>query len=330
MKASRLLLAIENGFFSLPSEGRIAVYGAQADDDLTGLPKERCEIIQGFKPDYDALQARGFQVKLKADGPYAVAVVKLARSKEQSRMLIADAVATTPDGLIVVDGMKTDGIDGVFKECRKRLDLGAPYSKAHGKLFSFQSCPAFDDWIADKPKQLEGGFQTVPGVFSADKIDRGSIALVNALPQKLPKRLADLGAGWGYLSRHILERDKIQELHLIEADHSALECAKKNVTDPRAQFHWADALQYSPKLAFDAVITNPPFHTSRQADPNIGRAFIAAAARMLTPSGRIWLVANRHLPYERTLAENFRNVEEIAGDNAFKILHATRPIRVGR
>jgi len=142
--------------------------------------------------------------------------------------------------------------------------------------------------------------------------------------------LADLGAGWGYLSRHLLTREKIRELHLIEADFAALDCARKNVTDPRAHFHWADATRFTPDQPFDGIITNPPFHTTRKADPDIGRAFITAAAGMLTPSGQMYLVANRHLPYERTLADCFRHVEEISGDNAFKVLRATKPLRNAR
>ena len=327
MKASRLSLALESANPSLPETGNIAVYGAGADDDLRALPKERCEIIQGFKPDYDALVARGFKVAVAASGPYAVAVVKLARSKVKTRNMLAEAVAKTPKGLIIVDGMKTDGADGFYKECRKRVEVSAAFSKAHGKLFWFSSKPAFDDWADKGQIQLEGGFQTVAGVFSADKIDRGSQALVDALPAKLPKRMADLGSGWGYLSRHVLAHEKVRELHLIEADYAALECARLNVVDDRARFHWADATRYIPDQPFDGIVSNPPFHRSRKADPDIGCSFIHAAAAMLKPAGQMWLVANRHLPYERTLKGAFRNVEEIAGDNAFKVLRASKPMR---
>lgn len=330
MKTSRLSLILENGALALPETGQIAIYGAGADDDLRALPKERCEIIQGFKPDHDALLARGFQVVVAATGPYAAAIVRLDRSKAKTRSMLAEAVAKTPNGLIIVDGQKTEGADGFYRECRKRLKVSAAFSKAHGKLFWFTAQDAFSDWADTGPIQLDEGFQTVAGVFSAEKIDRGSQALIAALPEKLPKRLADLGAGWGYLSRHLLLREKIRELHLIEADHAALECARKNISDPRAHFHWADATRFAPQQPFDGIITNPPFHTSRKADADIGRGFITAAAGMLTPSGQLWLVANRHLPYERTLAETFRNVDEIAGDNAFKILRATKPLRATR
>ena len=327
MKHSRLNLILDSGALQLPADGEIAIYGAGADDDLSALPKDRCEVIQGFKPDYDALTARGFKVSVTATGPYAVSVVKLARSKVQTRMMLAEAVAKTPGGLIIVDGMKTDGADGFYKECRKRVEISQAFSKAHGKLFWFTAKAAFDDWADKGSIMLLGGFQTMPGVFSAEKIDRGSQALVDALPAKLPKRLADLGAGWGFLSRHILMREKVRELHLVEVDFNALECARVNVTDERAHFHWADATRFTPERPFDGIISNPPFHTSRKADPEIGRAFIYAAAGMLTPSGQMWLVANRHLPYERTLAGTFRFVDEIAGDNSFKILRATKPLR---
>jgi 16S rRNA (guanine1207-N2)-methyltransferase len=41
---------------------------------------------------------------------------------------------------------------------------------------------------------------TRPGVFSADGPDPASQALAAHLPEKLPTRMVDLGAGWGWLS----------------------------------------------------------------------------------------------------------------------------------
>ncbi len=70
---------------------------------------------------------------------------------------------------------------------------------------------------------------------------------------------------------------------------------------------------------------NPPFHTGRAVDPSLGRAFVQAAAAMLKPSGQLWMVANRHLPYETTLAQAFVQSEEVAGDTKFKILRGARP-----
>ncbi|TXI06297.1 MAG: methyltransferase domain-containing protein [Pseudorhodobacter sp.] len=168
---------------------------------------------------------------------------------------------------------------------------------------------------------------TRAGMLSADGPDRGSALLAAALPDKLNGRVADLGAGWGSLARAILAREGVTSLDLIEADAEALACARDNITDPRAVFHWADATTFKPARPWDAVVMNPPFHTSRAADPDLGAAFIRAAHRGLLPTGTLWLVANRHLPYDRILTPLFRTVEEIGGDGVFRLIRAAGPIR---
>ena len=117
---------------------------------------------------------------------------------------------------------------------------------------------------------------------------------------------------------------------VVEADHVALECARKNVDDERARFHWADATSWLPNQKLNAVVMNPPFHSGRRAEPGLGIQFIQTAARSLLPSGQLWMVANRHLPYESTLQACFARVDEIAGDNRFKVFHAQRPMRKAR
>ncbi|GGE50129.1 class I SAM-dependent methyltransferase [Actibacterium pelagium] len=327
MKASRLTLAIEAGY-DLPEDGRIAVIGARASDDLSALPKDRVQVIQGFKPDYDYWRGLGYDCVAEPDGTYAAAILFLPRSKAQAQEQIAD-LATRVEGPIWVDGQKTDGVDSLLKHCRQRADVDAPLAKAHGKLFAMRAeAKDFSDWQATATEI--GTFTTLPGVFSADGVDRGSELLVEALPEMMKGRIADLGAGWGFLSFHALRKGGVTEVHLVEADHLALECARQNVHDARAQFHWADATSFNDGAPFDHVICNPPFHTGRAAEPELGQAFLKNAARILTPSGQLWVVANRQLPYEQTLAQLFRNVEEIGGDRGFKLLHATRPLAQGR
>jgi 16S rRNA (guanine1207-N2)-methyltransferase len=224
-----------------------------------------------------------------------------------------------------VDGQKTDGIDTALKDLRGRVDLSESLSKAHGKLATFTAGPDLADWLA-RPAMVDG-FQTLPGIFSADGPDRGSILLAAALPQKLAGKVADLGAGWGYLAAEILKRPGVKRLDLVEAEADALDCARINVTDPRARFQWADATTWRPDSLLDAVVMNPPFHLGRDADPGLGAAFIRAARRMLAPDGSLWLVANRHLPYDAVLTECFLHHEEVAGNGSFRVVHALKPRR---
>lgn len=327
MTDSRITLALEIPG-ALPAEGRIVLFNPTAGADLSALPKDRLHLVQGFRPDHDAWAARGYAVAPEAQGDYAAAIVFLPRAKAQAHALLAEAaVRVAPGGPIWVDGAKTDGIDSVLKDLRKRGQVGEPIAKAHGKIFCLPNPgPAvFADWQA-APLTPAPGFTTLPGVFSADAVDRGSALLAAALPAKLPGRVADLGAGWGWLAAQILTRAGVEHLHLIEADHTALACARRNVTDPRAQFHWADATQFVPEARFGAVVMNPPFHVARAADPGLGAAFIRAAAGMLSLSGTLWMVANRHLPYEPVLRGLFHEIEEIGADPGFKLFRAARPI----
>ena len=331
MTGIRLSLALAGDGLSLPDGARIAIFAPTADTDLTALPQDLCHVITGNKPDRDYFAALGYTCNTAPEGRYGASIVCLPRAKDRARALIAEAAGVT-DGPVIVDGLKTDGIESALKGCRKRADgVSGPISKAHGKLFWMDPAPTLDDWRMGEPAQIEEGYVTAPGVFSADGIDPASRALADNLPEKLGAHVIDLGAGWGYLTHRALERESIKRIDAIEADHAALDCARLNVTDPRAHLHWEDALRWRPDTAADTVLMNPPFHTARKADPALGRSFIAAAAEMLKPSGQLWMVANRHLPYEQTLAGLFAEVSEAPGGDArFKLLHARRPLRKKR
>lgn len=322
----RLSLALESGDL-LPCEA-ISIVMPTPEHDLSDLPKA-AQVAQPFKPFHDHFQEQGFACAPYSDAPCDLAIVFVPRAKALARDLVARA-SQRCSGWVVIDGAKTDGIDSLLKDIRKRVDVSGPISKAHGKIFWFRPQEVdLTDWLAPKVQVVEG-FQTAPGVFSADGIDPASALLAQSLPEKLGRRVVDLGAGWGYLSAQILKNAKVEQLDLIEADNAALTCARANIPDPRARFHWADARSWTAAEPADTVVTNPPFHTSRATDPDLGRSFIATAARVLGSSGQLWLVANRHLPYEATLAELFGQVKEVAGNNRFKILQAARPTRTRR
>ncbi len=327
MRSARLEMALATGAVTLPQAGRIAVIRPRTGDDLSALPKDRVSVITGFRPDHDAFAQQGFVVESSTTGPYAAAIVCLPRAKSDACAMLADASrVVTTGGMIVVDGQKTDGVDSVFKDLREMVPVSEALAKAHGKIFSFAAGPELGIWASSLTTTADG-FITHPGVFSADGPDRGSMLLAAALPAKLPARVVDLGAGWGYLSIAILARQGVVSLDLVEAEATALECARRNITDPRAAFHWADATTFRLSQPVGAVVCNPPFHTTRDADPAIGIAFLVAAHRMLAPSGALYLVANRHLPYDRVLATLFREIEVIGGDTAFKVTRAALPVR---
>ena len=324
-REARLTLAFAEGL-TLP-EGNISVLRPRAGERFDPLPPERLKLAQGFRPDYDAFAQAGWDIDVSPPAS-PIALVCLPRAKAEGLALIAQA-ARLGARIILVDGQKTDGIESVLKAVRARVAISGTVSKAHGKLFWFATSGAdFSDWEAQTrviSDAFLGDFQTLPGVFSADGIDPGSALLAQHLPETLPARIVDLGAGWGYLSAACLAREGVEVLHLVEAEASALELARKNITDPRAQFHWQDACGFALPDPVDGVVMNPPFHTGRKPQPELGLAFIATAARLLGNRGKLWLVANRHLPYEAALTNLFNTHEVIAETGTFRVWQAQGP-----
>ena len=291
--------------------------------DVSALPRNQVKVQHTFFPDFAAWQSAGYVVTQDLQD-VTVAVVVVPRAKALARAMVAEACAKAK--FVIVDGQKTDGVDSLFKACRKTLGDLPSLTKGHGRIFWFDATDAFADWAAPPPAQGAHGYFTTAGVFSDGAVDAGSALLADALPKKLPARMADLGAGWGFLAAPVLARDGVTSLDLVEAEALSLECAKLNVNDPRVSFHWADATRFDAS-GYDGIVMNPPFHAGRASDTSLGRTFIQAAARLLAPHGKLWMVANRHLPYEATLTECFRNVDMIGGNGAFKVFHANRPHR---
>jgi len=176
---------------------------------------------------------------------------------------------------------------------------------------------------AGAPRRIsDDGLWTQPGVFSWDRLDAGTNALLQVLPE-LSGAGADFGGGIGILALNVLASPKVAKLTLVELDHRALEVSKRNVTDPRAAFVWGDARQTELK-DLDFVVSNPPFHEGGGEDKTLGQAFIASAAGVLRKGGVLWMVANRHLPYEAILGESFAKVRLVAEGGGYKVFEARK------
>ena len=323
MTPNRWTHALETGAFELP-DGRACVLGARGDGDYAAFPDLHTE----FAPDYHALAARGLNVDVPGPDQAATALVQIVKSKPRSLAMVAQAYdALLPGGLLLVDGQKVEGIESILKALRSKLPEVGAMSKAHGKLlWARKSDCDLSGWEL-KAQEVEGGYTTIPGVFSADGPDPGSELLVALVPE-LKGHVADFGSGWGYMAGELLkEQETIASIDMVEADRSAVTCAEANVGDPRARHIWGDVTTHAPDRPYDAIICNPPFHAGREADPDLGRAFIAAAARNLTPRGKFYMVANRHLPYEAALKSHFGTGRMLAEIHGYKLYEAAKPKR---
>ena len=309
-----------------------------------GLQSLAC--TQPFKPEADRLQRIGATLIDEDAAPaarYPLVLLLPPRQREEARALLAKAcMAVAPGGIVVASVANDEGAKSREADLKQLAGTVTTLSKHHCRVSWTRPDATFDaatlaQWAkADAPRRVispnvpGGSFMSRPGVFAWDRVDAASAMLAAALPDDLHGRVADFGAGWGYLSMQVLARcPKVASLDLYEADARALALAGENLADARVPVHrhWHDVGAGVPER-FDAIVCNPPFHALGRGDrPDIGRAFIAAAANALKPGGRLWLVANRHLPYEHALGEGFPQVETLAQNGGFKIVEATKVAR---
>jgi len=330
-----------DGLLHWPGEGGVLFLHARDGAALHEVARTGLVCEQDFKPAADALRRAGFETvtadALDAARRFALVLVLPPRQREAARALLAQAIARCAPGGRVLACARNDEGARTGEDDLARL-AGPVASFAKRKCRAFWTAPLqgpanaalCQEWLAlDAPRPILGGrFTSRPGVFAWDRIDAASALLATHLPADLPGHAADLGAGYGYLSAELLSRcPQITAVDLYEAQSRALALACLNLAKARVPltFHWHDVTA-GLLHRYDTLISNPPFHAEGGEErPDIGRHFIAAAAQALAPGGRFWMVANRHLPYERELSSRFAEVRSVAQQGAFKVIEARQP-----
>jgi 16S rRNA (guanine1207-N2)-methyltransferase len=177
---------------------------------------------------------------------------------------------------------------------------------------------------AGQPRFVDAlGLWSQPGIFSWDRPDPGTALLLSVL-SPLSGRGADLGCGVGVIARAVLANAGVTHLDLMDLDRRAIDAARRNVADPRAAFHWMDVRYATVREELDFVVMNPPFHDGGIEDKGLGQAFVRRSQQMLRDGGKVWLVANRHLPYEGVLTPMFSTVTLRADNGGFKVYEAQK------
>lgn len=305
----------------MPENGPIGLYGAPPSD-LADIPAGAIQLSPLILT-ADALEAQG-------DGSLSEFIMLAPPGTIERRYAMAHGLrALAPGAGFTVLAPKDKGGSRIAKELKAFGCTVEPMSRHHYKICS-GTRPAdlvgLDEAIAEGAARFveDTELWSQPGIFSWNRTDVGSAVLVEQL-QPLAGRGADFGCGTGTLARAILKSPNVASLALFDIDRRAVEAAKRNIDDPRVSHHWADLRQTAniPK-ELDFVVMNPPFHDGGAEDRALGQTFIQRAAAALRKGGTLWLTANRHLPYELVLRENFSRVELRIEAKGFKIFEARK------
>ncbi len=271
-------------------------------------------------------------------GLFDLVFLSAPRQTHEARAALAAACrALVPGGLVLAAAPKTAGgmrLKGWMEEAGLHI-LGTD-SRAHCRTVwaRKEALPAPECWNLWReegaPRPGPHGFVSCPGLFGWDRVDVGSALLAGALPADLTGTGADFGCGYGYLSAHILKTcPSVQALHAFDDDARAVSCCAQNISaishPATHEVHWADlSVPWAHGPRFEWIVMNPPFHEGAASDPGLGQRFIAAAAAALKTGGKLWMVANAHLPYGPLLAVLFGGAVEVFESSGFRIYRARR------
>ena len=129
------------------------------------------------------------------------------------------------------------------------------------------------------------------GVFSKNKIDFGSITLIETYlkNKKDIKSFLDVGCGYGFLSIILARELKISGVG-VDVNLRALDLAQKNAKLDQASVSFKESNIYeNVEGAFDLIITNPPIRAGKEVVMNI----LVDAQKHLNPDGEVWAVIRK-------------------------------------
>lgn len=182
---------------------------------------------------------------------------------------------------------------------------------------------AHDEWtIKATVFENELTFTTDAGVFSRDGLDKGTLVMLNALPE-LSGRILDLGCGWGAVGVSLGKKYPGLDILMTDINQRAVDLSKRNLSAnhvSNAKVVQGDAFENVDGL-FDAIITNPPIRAGKA----VIYSMFDQARNHLVPGGSLYIVIRKQqgapsaLKY---LSSIYSSAETIERGSGFHVIRA--------
>jgi len=180
-----------------------------------------------------------------------------------------------------------------------------------------------NDWFVKYDLTINNITLTVaslPGVFSQQKLDRGTELLLKNLPTPINGKTLDFGCGAGVISCFIGKKNPGSILYLVDVSALALTSAEKTLSLNTLQgtvypsdslYHLNDRYQY--------IVSNPPFHQGINTDYQTTESFLSGIKDHLHKNGLITIVANSFLRYQPIMQQHIGHTKTLDKAQGFSI-----------
>jgi 16S rRNA (guanine1207-N2)-methyltransferase len=255
-------------------------------------------------------------------------VIPMLKSKPEMKMMLAWSQANISDtGSIVVFGENNSGTKSL-NNLVEHIDFAKVASGKHSLVMEARTVPTasfnLDDWW----QSYEINDLTIfnlPGVFSHNKLDKGTTVILKHLPEKVGNNMLEFGCGSGVLAAHLLKAYPDTEFTTLDNQLTAVMSCKKTLSangfDGRFEVLASDGLtEVTGK--FNNIISNPPFHKGVGTEYSITEKFIVQAREHLKRNGELRIVCNEFLSYETFFDKAYKQVKNIVRTAGFKVITA--------
>jgi 16S rRNA (guanine1207-N2)-methyltransferase len=164
------------------------------------------------------------------------------------------------------------------------------------------------------------------GVFSAGRVDPGTLALLREPPPPPASgELLDLGCGYGPIACVLGRRSPATRVWAVDVNRRALELTSANAeANGVANVKVALPHEVPDHVVFSGIWSNPPVRVGKAALHDLLSTWLAR----LVPGASAWLVVNRHLGSDSLsawLEGNGWDVHRHASKSGYRVLRVGRP-----
>ena len=179
----------------------------------------------------------------------------------------------------------------------------------------------------DSVLNLDLCFRSCDSIFSKNKIDDGTRALLNAIDKKcsLNGHGLDLGCGLGVIAIALIKKFGVT-FDMVDINNTAVKLSKENLiknnVQKSAKVFYSDGFG-EVKANYDFIVTNPPIKTGKKLLFDL----MSGAYEHLKENGQLILVIRKDHGMEslkKHIVSLFNNCEIIERNKGYYILKATK------